>query len=120
MHPLLADENLHGALVRGLRESHPDLDLVTVIEIGMSGAEDPVILEWAASQGRILLTGDVKTMPRFACDRIEAGLPMPGMFVVTHEVPLHQAIEEIIFLAEYRTDDPTEEAIIYLPLWPHL
>jgi hypothetical protein len=41
--------------------------------MGLSGTEDPALLEWAAGAGRILLTHDRRTVPRFASDRLAAG-----------------------------------------------
>jgi hypothetical protein len=42
---LLADENLNNAILRGLRLRNPDLDIVRVQDVGLSGAEDPAVLE---------------------------------------------------------------------------
>ena len=61
---LLADENLNNDIVRGLRRRLPGLDLVRVQDVGLSGADDPTILAWAAREGRVMLTHDVSTMTR--------------------------------------------------------
>jgi len=76
---LVSDENIHGDLVRGLRRKCPDVDIVRVQEVGLQGADDPVILEWAARDGRILITRDRNSMVGFAYDRVIAGQPMPGI-----------------------------------------
>jgi hypothetical protein len=57
-------------------------------------ARDPVILSWAASEERILLTHDRETIPAFVYDRILAGEPMPGVFLVSNLMPKGRAIEE--------------------------
>jgi uncharacterized protein DUF5615 len=74
----LTDENFKGDIVRGLRHQRPELDLVRVQEVGLSGADDEVILERAAQESRLLLTHDVKTVTRYAYERAGAALPMPG------------------------------------------
>ena len=51
---LAADENLNSDLVRGLLRRRSDVDIVRVQDAGLSGASDPVILEWAAREGRVL------------------------------------------------------------------
>jgi hypothetical protein len=56
MVPLAADESLHGHIIRGLRHREPNIDLVLVEEAGLGGTPDPQILEWAASEGRVLVT----------------------------------------------------------------
>jgi hypothetical protein len=44
----------------------------------MRQAGDPAILEWAAQEGRVLLTHDVADMTKYAYERIRTGKPMPG------------------------------------------
>ena len=57
------DENFRAIILRGLKRRKPDLDVVRVQDVGLSGADDETILAWAAEERRILLTHDVKTMP---------------------------------------------------------
>jgi hypothetical protein len=42
--PLLTDENFNGDIVRGLRRRRPEIDLLRVQDVGLSGALDPPIL----------------------------------------------------------------------------
>src|SRR5438132_13948058 len=97
---LLSDENFPGAVIRGLLLRRPGLDLVRVQDVGLIGEEDPAILAWAAADNRIVLTRDYRTMPDFANDRVTAGEPMPGLFVVSSAMPVRRAIDEILL-----TDD---------------
>ena len=113
---LAADENFNNDIVRGLRRRNPDLDLVRVQDIGLSAADDPSVLEWAAQEGRVLLTHDVSTITRYAYDRVRTGKSMPGVFEVSRDVPIRIAIEDILLLAEYSLDDEWEGQIRYLPL----
>jgi hypothetical protein len=55
--------------------------------------DDPTILPWAAENGRLLVTQDVRTMPDFAYQRVTAGQVMPGVFVAAEAVPVGVAIE---------------------------
>ena len=79
---LRTDEDFNGNVVTGIRHSYPQIDLLRIQEVGLSGHEDPDVLAWAADQGRIVLTNDRRTMPAFATERIAAGLSMPGLFVL--------------------------------------
>jgi predicted nuclease of predicted toxin-antitoxin system len=45
------------------------LEIVRVQDVGLSGKDDPSILEWADQEGRVLLTHDVATITRYAYDR---------------------------------------------------
>lgn len=113
---LVSDENLRGAIIRGLRRRAPDLDLVRVQEVGLRQADDPTVLEWAASERRILLTHDRKTIPRFAYDRVDLGQFMPGVFVVSNQLSVGQAIEEILMVAESNSEEEWRDWVTYLPL----
>ncbi|MBU2609951.1 MAG: DUF5615 family PIN-like protein, partial [Chloroflexi bacterium] len=45
---LAADENFNNDIVRGLLRRKPDLDIVRIQDVGLSAADDPTMLEWAA------------------------------------------------------------------------
>ena len=113
---LLADENFDRDIVRGLLRQHPELDLVRVQDVGLTGADDPTILDWAARERRIVLTHDTATMTRFANDRVRSGLPMPGVFEVHEILPVAVAIADILLLAGASRDDEWEGQVLYLPL----
>ncbi|MCY7324200.1 MAG: hypothetical protein LH660_20960, partial [Phormidesmis sp. CAN_BIN36] len=80
------------------------------------GSDDPTILEWAADQGRIVLTHDVVTMTDFAYQRVKANLPMPGLFEVSRRVSVGLAIEEILLLAECSLEGEWDGQVRFLPL----
>ncbi|MDJ1179971.1 DUF5615 family PIN-like protein [Roseofilum sp. BLCC_M91] len=112
----LADENFNNQIVRGVLQQNPDIDLVRVQDVGLKGASDPDVLLWAAQEKRIVLTHDVATMITFAYERIQAGLPMPGLFEVKRRVPIGLVIEEIILIAECSLDGEWEGQVRFLPL----
>lgn len=56
MVPILANENLHSAIVSGLRDA--GCDVTYVPEIGMGGHPDHEILERAEHDGRVVISGD--------------------------------------------------------------
>jgi predicted nuclease of predicted toxin-antitoxin system len=81
MLPLLADEDVHGDIIRGLLRRQPTIDLVRVQDVGLANTPDTQILEWAANEGRVLITQDESTMIGFAWARVRARQPMPGVIV---------------------------------------
>jgi hypothetical protein len=113
---LATDENFNHDIVRGLVRRQPDLDLVRIQEVGLSGATDPQVLEWAATEGRLLLTHDVVTITRYAYERVAVGQRMPGVIEVNRSVSIGQAIEDLLLLAEVSLDNEWEGQILYLPL----
>ncbi len=113
---LAADENFNNDIVRGLLRRKPDLDIMRVQDVSLSGADDPTILEWTAQEGRVLLTHDVSTLIRYAYERVKAGKPMPGVFEVSRQVPIGVAIEDILLIAECSLEGEWEGQVRYLPL----
>jgi hypothetical protein len=113
---MLADENFNNDIIRGIRRRISNSNIVRVQDVGLSGADDPTVLEWAAQNQRVLLTHDVCTLTAFAYDRIREGRPMPGVFEVSRKVPVAQAIEELVLLAECSIDGEWEGQVRYLPL----
>lgn len=113
---LLADENFNNQIVRGILRQRPEINIVRVQDVGLSKTDDRIILEWAAQQNRILLTHDVETMTRYAYERVQSGLEMPGVFEVSRSVPIGLAIEEILLIAEGSLEGEWEGQVQYLPL----
>jgi len=112
---LAADENFNGKILRGLRRRNPEIDIVRVQDSPAFKADDPSVLAWAAQENRILLTHDIRTMSTFAFDRIEIGLPMPGLFQVNQTAAINQVIEDIILLATCSQEEEWAGQIHYLP-----
>lgn len=113
---LLADENLDNTIIRGLLRRNPDIDIVRVQDIGLSGADDPVVLEWAADEGRILLTHDVATITRYAYERLAQKLSMPGVIEIHTDAPIGRVIEDLFLILECVTLEELDGQIYYLPL----
>jgi hypothetical protein len=113
---LLADENFNNNIVRAVRLREPGIDLLRVQDVGIAGADDPTVLEWAAGHQRILLTHDVATITAFAYERVRAGKPMPGVFEVGRTVAVRSAIDDIVLLATCSKDGEWEGQVHYLPL----
>ncbi|MCA1592751.1 MAG: DUF5615 family PIN-like protein [Acidobacteria bacterium] len=113
---LAIDEDFNNRILRGLVRRQPELDIVRVQDAGLSAAPDAEVLEWASSEGRVLLTHDVTTMKQHAVDRLAAGSPMPGVFEVGQQIPIGQAIEEILLIATYSLEGEWEGQVRFLPL----
>ena len=100
MLPLAADENFNNDIVRGALRRNPRVDILRIQDAGLSGASDEAVLEWAANEGRVLLTHDVSTLVRSVYGRVKAHLRMPGVFEVGRGVTVRTAIEDILLLVE--------------------
>jgi predicted nuclease of predicted toxin-antitoxin system len=113
---LATDENFNGDILRGLRRRLPTLDIVRVQDIGLASTPDPAILAWAAIEGRILLTHDRDTLLNFAHERVRAGEPMPGVFLVSDSQPIGQAVEELSVAVQCLSAEECKDLVTYFPL----
>ncbi|MBC8876984.1 MAG: DUF5615 family PIN-like protein [Planctomycetes bacterium] len=111
----LSDEDFNGRIVRGLFLRKSDLDLVRVQDVGLLGADDDEVLEWADQNGRVLLTHDGRTMPNHVRNRLAAGSHLPGVFIVDDLASIGDCVEDILLVAECSEEGEWEDQIHYLP-----
>jgi hypothetical protein len=113
---LASDADVHGAIVRGLRRRQPVLDLVRIQDALRDGTLDPDILAWTATNNRVLITNDRNTMVDFAQQRVAAGLPMAGLIATTSEQSIGSAIDDILIIAEYMSEEEMrDQVVVFLP-----
>lgn len=114
---LASDADVDGMILRGLRRREPALDLTRVQDALPEGTLDPEVLEWAASENRVLLTNDRATMIGFAYQRVLKGLPLPGLIVTKNSQSIGSAIADILLIAEQMPEDEIrQQFVVYLPL----
>jgi hypothetical protein len=112
----LADENLRGAIVRGLLRSAPGFDIVRVQDVSeISGQADTIVLDWATSDGRVVLTHDVSTVIPAMREQLRTSSCAPIVFV-PDSLPAGHAIEEILLLDECSVGSDWAAGVVYLPL----
>lgn len=112
----LADENFDNHTLRGLIRRLPEIDIIRVQDVEIRQADDPTVLEWAAIENRIVLTHDVRTMTRYAYDRVKSGLRMPGVIEVPLELQNRNAISDLVLIAECGLPEDFEGQVYFLPL----
>ncbi len=105
----LADENFNGRVLRGLLRRLPELDIVRVQDLeDLYQAADPVVLQWAAD--------DISTMANYAYERVKRWQPMPGLFEVHPDLPVGQAIDDLVLIATASLPGEWEGQVRFLPL----
>jgi hypothetical protein len=111
----LADENFNNEIIRGLERRVSEVDITRIQDTALVGEPDSRILEWAAEHDYIILTHDVNTMRGYFYERINTGLPVPGLFLVHGTKPVGEVIDtlELILLASQANEWQGE--IRYLP-----
>jgi predicted nuclease of predicted toxin-antitoxin system len=112
----VADEHIARALIVGLRRAFEEIDIVRVHDVGLRTMDDVTILQWAADNGRALITHDIRTMPDFAHQRVAATRLMPGVFVVPTTMAIGAVIDELSAVAAASESDEWTNRVVYLPL----
>lgn len=112
----LADENFNNHILNAVLRHFPDTDIVRVQDTDVYQAADPVVLEWAAQEKRILLTHDGRTMEAFAYERVAGGQPLPGVLVIRSLLPLKQAVDALLLVIGASEPDDWANKVTHLPL----
>ena len=112
----LADENFNGKLLVALRTRLPELDIIRVQDTDIAAASDPELLQWAASEQRVLLTHDVQTLAGYAYDRVIESLPMSGIIEVKISKTIGAILEDLVLLIEASRPEEFENQVRYIPL----
>lgn len=113
---LLTDENFNQHIMRGLRRRLPQLDFVSVRDVGLAGSPDLVLLKWAANEHRTILTHDISTMVPDAEHLLAQGEPMAGVIAMPERLGIGGPIFELELLLESYSESDMRNRIEYLPL----
>ena len=111
----VTDENFNGPLLRALRSRNHEFDAIRVVDAGRSGLDDPGVLAWAASLGRIVLSHDIRTMTAAAHDRTAAGETMSGLIIVAEARAPHVLIDDILAVAEASSAEEYVNQVVHIP-----
>jgi hypothetical protein len=112
----LTDEDVRGAIIDGLRRHHPAVDVVRVVDVGLAGMDDDVVLDWASAQGRVVVTQDISTMTDAANERVAAGTAMSGLIVAPDYVPIAKVILDLAFIDNVSSAAEFQNNTLWLPL----
>ena len=113
---LLTDESFNYDILRGLIRRVPHLDFVSVHDVGLTSQADLVLLKWAASKHRSILTQDVRTMIPYAEELMRQGESMGGLIVVPQSVRIGLAIDDLELIVECYSEEDMRDSIKYVPL----
>lgn len=84
-----ADNDLNQLIVAATYRREPGIDFQTAQKAQLDRLDDPIVLRRAASEGRILVTHDKRTMPRHFASFLRQGNISPGvLLVIPQDAPL--------------------------------
>jgi hypothetical protein len=116
MLPLLADENFNADILDAVFRLQPTIDIITARDASLLTAPDPLVLDWAASRGRVVLSHDVNTRVGHAYERVSRTLPMPGVIAVHGWCPIAGAAEDVALLACCLNPAEIDGEVRFVPL----
>lgn len=112
----LADEDVDTDIIQGLRAREPAIDVLDVKTAGLRGTSDPAPLELAAQQERVLITYDRNTMTRHFRDRVDAGKPTSGVFILPRQQSaIGEIIESLLLVWTASQAEEWRNQIVYVP-----
>lgn len=112
----LADACLAHYILSGCLRREPAMDFKSAVSAKLQAKTDRDVLALAAQEGRILITQDVRTMPRYFAAFLQQNNHSPGVILIPQTVPAAAAIDALILI--WAATEPGEWAdrILKLPL----
>ena len=117
----LLDENLPGRVVRAIQRHNLTgelpLDAVRVGDLPELplGADDSMVLLWAESANRILISEDKHTLPNHLENHLAAGRHSPGVFLVRPATNLSDLIEYLALVAHLTEPFEWQDRVTFIP-----
>jgi len=110
-----ADADLNQTIVLATLRREPAIDFRTATAAGLAGLSDREVLTLAATEGRILVTHELKTMPRHFAEHLRNG-SSPGVLLVPQHLSIPIAVEEILLIWSVTEAREWTDRLVCLPL----
>ncbi|WP_316430406.1 DUF5615 family PIN-like protein [Leptolyngbya sp. NK1-12] len=110
-----ADADLNQTIVTGIIRRAPEIDFETSNASNLSGLSDLEVLALAAQAGRILVSHDQRTMPKYFAEFV-ATRTSSGVIIVSQSLSIQEAINNLIKLWQTTEAEDWLNRIAYLPL----
>jgi uncharacterized protein DUF5615 len=110
-----ADADLNQVIVLAAVRREPSIDFQTAGAAGLSSLHDRQVLEIAARAGRILVTHDQKTMPRYFSEFIATD-PSPGLLIVPQYLAINAVVEDLRLIWFVTEAEEWINRVSFLPL----
>ena len=113
----LWDENASHDALRALRRLNPAIEVISIQEAGLAGVPDERVIDFAVSQGRVIVTGDRNTLIGEASARTRGGAMLPGVIVIPRErVSPGLIAVDLVLIADVASVDELTNQFVFLPL----
>lgn len=101
--------------MRQLQRKHPEIDILRVVDAGLTGAPDEEVLAFAALEGRIVLSRDKATLTDLAYERMGADLAMPGVIMLTRHLSIGSVLGELELIITCGKAEDFRGLVYYIP-----
>lgn len=92
------------------------MDFKSAVSAGLHGKNDVEVLGLAAAEGRILVTQDIRTMPRHFAKLLEQGGHSPGVILIPQTTRASIAIESLVLIWANPDSAEWADRIVKIPL----
>lgn len=111
----LADANFNQKIVAGLLLREPSIDFALPRTMIPERMRDPDVLDVAHRAGRILVSHDVTTMPRWFDQCVEER-SCAGVILVSERLPIRETIEDLLLVWHLTEAEEWVNRMEWLPL----
>jgi hypothetical protein len=111
----LADANFNQKIVAGLLLREPAIDFALPQVMIPERMKDPDVLDLAHFSGRVVVSHDVATMPRWFENCVEER-SCAGLILVPGKVPTRDAIEDLLLIWHLTEAEEWRNRMEWLPL----
>ena len=112
----LTDHDFNEHVIDGILRREATVEIFRVRNYELQNQPDPVVLEFAATRGLLLLSHDVNTMTAAAYERIAEGRAVPGVFMVRQSLPLADVISDLALIWSASEAEEWRDQVTFLPL----
>src|SRR6266540_3399389 len=110
----LADEDLRFEIVLATRRLESTIEFQTVVDMGLARASDTEVLEYALTEGWLIVSHDVNIMKAAAEDRLRDGLRVMGLFLVHQSRSTRRVAENLVLIWAASEAEEWRDKIVYL------
>jgi hypothetical protein len=111
-----ADNDLNRLIVAATFRREPAIDFQSAQTAQLDFLDDEAVLRRAASEGRILITHDKRTLPKHFASFLAKGNTSPGvLLVIPQDAPLRTVVGTLVLIWVDDRPETWENAITVIP-----
>lgn len=111
-----ADNDLNQIIVAATLRKEPAIDFQTAHQARLHHVDDPDVLRRAASEGRIIVSHDKRTIPQHFASFLSEGNESPGiLLVIPQSAPIQSLVETLVLIWADNSPNDWQNRIVVIP-----